>query len=170
MRTIEELAQALEAGRTTSRALVEEGLARIADPSGEGARAFTKVHADAARAAAEAIDGLRRAGRAPSRFAGVPVCLKDLFDMAGEPTPAGSRVLANSAAATDHAPVVQRMLAAGFVPVGRTNMTEFAFSGLGINPHYGTPAAPWDRAARRIPGGRSPRCHTGASHGSLASK
>ena len=47
------------------------------------------------------------------------------------------------------------MLAAGFVPVGRTNMTEFAFSGLGINPHYGTPRSPWDRASGRIPGGSS---------------
>ena len=54
-----------------------------------------------------------------------------------------------------NAPVVQRMLAAGFVPLGRTNMTEFAFSGLGINPHYGTPRSPWDRAAGRIPGGSS---------------
>ena len=94
-------------------------------------------------------------GRAPSRYAGIPVSLKDLFDIAGEPTPAGSRVLADAPPATAHAPVVQRMLAAGFVPVGRTNMTEFAFSGLGINPHYGTPRSPWDRAARRIPGGSS---------------
>jgi aspartyl-tRNA(Asn)/glutamyl-tRNA(Gln) amidotransferase subunit A len=81
--------------------------------------------------------------------------VKDLFDVAGEPTPAGSRVLADAAPAVAHAPVVRRVLAAGFVPVGRTNMTEFAFSGLGINPHYGTPLSPWDRAARRIPGGSS---------------
>ena len=72
-----------------------------------------------------------------------------------EPTPAGSRALADAPPAAAHAPVVQRMLAAGFVPLGRTNMTEFAFSGLGINPHYGTPRAPWDRAAGRIPGGSS---------------
>ena len=93
--------------------------------------------------------------RAPSRYAGIPVSLKDLFDIAGEATPAGSRVLADAPPATAHAPVVQRMLAAGFVPVGRTNMTEFAFSGLGINPHYGTPRSPWDRASARIPGGSS---------------
>ncbi|MEJ0016717.1 MAG: amidase [Acetobacteraceae bacterium] len=155
MRTIEQYAQALAAGTTTSRALVEECLARIADPAGEGARTFTKVHADSARAMAEAMDALRRAGRAPSRHAGIPVALKDLFDIAGEPTPAGSRVLADAPPATANAPVVQRMLAEGFVPVGRTNMTEFAFSGLGINPHYGTPSAPWDRATGRIPGGSS---------------
>ncbi|HEY1935036.1 MAG TPA: amidase [Acetobacteraceae bacterium] len=155
MRTLEHTAQALADGRTTSRALVEECLARIADPAGEGARAFIKVHADSARAMADAMDALRRAGRAPGRYAGIPVCLKDLFDIAGEPTPAGSRALADAPPATDHAPVVRRMLAAGFVPVGRTTMTEFAFSGLGINPHYGTPLSPWDRAAGRIPGGSS---------------
>src|SRR4051795_11597710 len=155
MRTIEEHAQALADGRTTSRSLVEASLARIADPSGEGRRAFIKVHDAQARAMADAMDALRRAGRAPSRYAGIPASLKDLFDIAGEPTPAGSRVLADAPPATAHAPVVQRMLAAGFVPVGRTNMTEFAFSGLGINPHYGTPRAPWDRTAGRIPGGSS---------------
>jgi aspartyl-tRNA(Asn)/glutamyl-tRNA(Gln) amidotransferase subunit A len=155
MRTIEEHAQALTDGSTTSRALVEQCLARIADPDGEGARAFVKVHSEQARAMADAMDALRRSGRAPSRYAGIPVSLKDLFDIAGEPTPAGSRALADASPAAAHAPVVQRMLAAGFVPLGRTNMTEFAFSGLGINPHYGTPRSPWDRAAGRIPGGSS---------------
>lgn len=155
MRTIEQSAQALAEGTTTSRALIEECLNRIAEPGGEGARTFTKVHAESARAMADAMDMLRRAGREPSRYAGIPVSLKDLFDIAGDPTPAGSRVLADAPPAKAHAPVVQRMLAAGFVPVGRTNMTEFAFSGLGINPHYGTPRSPWDRAAGRIPGGSS---------------
>jgi len=155
MRTIEQHAQALAEGTTTSRALVEQCLARIGDPAGEGARTFTKVHAAAARGMADAMDALRRVGRAPSRYAGIPVALKDLFDVAGEATPAGSRALADAPPATENAPVVQRMLAAGFVPVGRTNMTEFAFSGLGINPHYGTPLAPWDREGARIPGGSS---------------
>ena len=131
---------------------------------GEGSRAFIKVHAEQARAMADAMDTLRRAGRAPSRYAGIPVSLKDLFDIAGEPTPAGSRVLADAPPATAHAPVVQRMLAAGFVPVGRTNMTEFAFSGLGINPHYGTPLSPWDRASAAFPAAVRPapryRCPT----------
>lgn len=155
MRTFDQLAQALADGGTTSRALIEDCLSRIADPAGEGTRVFTKVHAETARTMADAMDAMRRAGRAPSRYAGIPICLKDLFDIVGEPTAAGSRALANAPPATTHAPVVQRMLAAGFVPVGRTNMTEFAFSGLGINPHYGTPLSPWDRASARIPGGSS---------------
>ena len=112
MRTIEQHAQALADGRTTSRALVEQCLARIADPNGEGARAFIKVHAEEARAMADAMDALRRARRELSRYAGIPVSLKDLFDIAGEPTPAGSRVLADTPPADAHAPVVQRMLAA----------------------------------------------------------
>jgi aspartyl-tRNA(Asn)/glutamyl-tRNA(Gln) amidotransferase subunit A len=155
MRTFDQLAQALADGSTTSRTLIEDCLARIADPAGEGTRAFTKVHAKTARAMADAIDAMRRVGRAPGRYAGIPVCLKDLFDIVGEPTVAGSRALTDAPPATAHAPVVQRMLAAGFVPVGRTNMTEFAFSGLGINPHYGTPLSPWDRTSARIPGGSS---------------
>jgi aspartyl-tRNA(Asn)/glutamyl-tRNA(Gln) amidotransferase subunit A len=154
MRTIEEHAQALAAGTTTSRALTEACLDRIADPAGEGGAAFTAVYADAARAMADAADALRQAGRAP-RYAGIPIGVKDLFDIAGETTRAGSRVLADAPPATATAPAVARMIAAGFVPIGRTNMTEFAYSGLGINPHYGTPRAPWDRAAGRIPGGSS---------------
>ena len=168
MRTIEQHAQALAEGTTTSRTLVEDSLARIADPGGEGARAFIKVHSDIARSMADAMDMLRRAGRAPSRYAGIPVGLKDLFDIAGDPTPAGSRALADAPPALVNAPVVQRMLAAGFVPVGRTNMTEFAFSGLGINPHYGTPLSPWDRAAARIPGGSSSGTAVAVADGMVA--
>ncbi len=155
MRTIEKLAEALAAGTTTSRALVEDCLARIADPDGEGARAFTAVYAESARTMADAADRLRRAGRAPGRYAGIPIGVKDLFDVAGETTRAGSRALDGAAPATGTASAVARMMAAGFVPIGRTNMSEFAFSGLGLNPHYGTPRAPWDRGAGRIPGGSS---------------
>ena len=155
MRTIEQLAQALDAGQTSSRALVEDSLTRIADPRGEGARVFIKVHVEQARAMADAADSLRRVGRSPGRYAGIPIALKDLFDIAGEPTPAGSAVLADAPPAAANAPVVARMLSAGFIPMGRVNMTEFAFSGLGINPHYGTPLSPWDRASGRIPGGSS---------------
>ena len=86
--TLPELATALAAGRTTSLALVEQCLARIADPNGEGPRAFTRVHAEAARTSAAAIDALRRAGRVPGPYAGIPISLKDLLDIAGEPTPA----------------------------------------------------------------------------------
>jgi aspartyl-tRNA(Asn)/glutamyl-tRNA(Gln) amidotransferase subunit A len=155
MQTLAATAALLDAGKISSRALVEACLARIADPAGEGARAFRAVHASEARAMADAMDGLRRAGRAPGPFAGIPISLKDLFDIAGEPTPAGSRVLAKAPPAPRHATVVARLLAAGLIPIGRTNMTEFAYSGLGINPHFGTPLSPWDRASRRIPGGSS---------------
>jgi aspartyl-tRNA(Asn)/glutamyl-tRNA(Gln) amidotransferase subunit A len=155
MHAIEDLAQSLANGQTTSRALVEAALARIADPSGEGARVFIKVHAERARAAADAVDAARKVGLAVGRYAGIPIALKDLFDIAGGPTPAGSKVLVDAPPAGANAPVVQRMLNAGFIAMGRVNMTEFAFSGLGINPHYGTPTSPWDRGAARIPGGSS---------------
>jgi aspartyl-tRNA(Asn)/glutamyl-tRNA(Gln) amidotransferase subunit A len=155
MRAIEDLAQSLADGQTTSRALVEEALSRIADPAGEGARTFIRIHAEQARATADAVDAARRSGPRVGRYAGIPIALKDLFDFAGEPTPAGSKVLTDAAPAQANAPVVQRMLNAGFIAMGRVNMTEFAFSGLGINPHYGTPSSPWDRDAARIPGGSS---------------
>lgn len=148
-------ARALAQGHTTSLALVEQALARIADPGGEGALTFIKVYAESARAVARAMDALRAAGRAPSALAGIPISVKDLFDEAGEVTAAGSAVLRNAPPAHTTAPCVQRLVRAGMVVLGRTNMTEFAFTGLGVNPHHGTPASPWDRAARRLPGGSS---------------
>ena len=158
MRSMIDAAMALESGRTTARDLVEDALAAIADPDGEGRRAFVTVYADQARQGADAMDALRRTGRAPGPYAGIPISLKDLFDVAGETTAAGSRVLAGAAPAPAHAPVVQRLLQAGFVPVGRTNMTEFAFSGLGLNPHFGNPRSPYRRGpgeAGHISGGSS---------------
>jgi aspartyl-tRNA(Asn)/glutamyl-tRNA(Gln) amidotransferase subunit A len=155
MRTVQSSAAAMANGTLTARALVEECLERIADPAGEGARAFISVSAEAARASADAHDALRRAGRVAGPYAGIPFGVKDLYDVAGETSMAGSRALAGSAPAKSHAPTIARMLAAGFIPVGRTNMTEFAYSGIGANPHYGTPLSPWDRSAKRIPGGSS---------------
>lgn len=155
LQTIATAAHALATGQTTARALVEGCLAAIADPAGEGVRAFRVVYEQQARAAADAMDALRRVNRHPGPYAGVPFSLKDLFDVAGEVTVAGSAVLADAPPAAVTAPVVQRMMDAGFVAVGRTNMSEFAFSGIGANPHYGTPAAPWDRAQRHVPGGSS---------------
>ena len=153
--TLPALADELASGRVNSVSLVREALSRIDAPDGEGKRAFIKVHREAALAAAEAMDKLRAAGIAPSPFAGIPISVKDLFDLAGEPTTAGSTVLADAAPAGHDAPAIARLRRAGFVVMGRTNMTEFAFSGLGLNPHYGTPTSPYDRAARRIPGGSS---------------
>ena len=154
MQRIIETAVRLAAG-AKSRDLVEQCLARIEAPDGEGARAFVRVQAEAARAAADFHDRMRALGRSVSVFAGIPISIKDLFDVAGEVTTAGSVVLADAAPAAHDAPTVARLRAAGFIPIGRTNMTEFAFSGLGINPHYGTPANPYDRASARIPGGSS---------------
>ncbi len=147
------LAADLAARRTTSRELVEAALARIADPAGEGSRAFVKVYDTVARVVADAQDRLRKAGYVASPLAGLPVSIKDLFDVAGEVTLAGSRALDDAPAATADAPIVARLKAAGAVITGRTNMTEFAFSGVGINPHYGTPGNPYDRSL--IPGGSS---------------
>lgn len=151
--TLETLADALAAGRTSSRALVEACLARIADPAGEGSRAFVSIDRDKALAAADAMDGLRRAGAAPSRFAGIPIAIKDLFDIAGEVTTAGSKALADQPPAKTDAVAVARLRQAGFILLGRASMTEFAYSGLGMNPHYGDPRAPWDRATGRVSGG-----------------
>lgn len=153
--TLEKLADDLASGRASSRALVEESLTRIADPAGEGSRAFLKVDAAGARAAADYQDGLRTRGYAPSRFAGIPFSVKDLFDVAGEVTMAGSKVLANTSPAISDAPAIAALKTAGFVVLGRTNMTEFAYSGLGLNPHYGTPKNIFEREVGRIPGGSS---------------
>jgi aspartyl-tRNA(Asn)/glutamyl-tRNA(Gln) amidotransferase subunit A len=153
--TIAKLADDLGAGRTTSRKLVEECIARIADPNGEGQRAFIHVDKGASLAAADAMDGLRKAHAAPTRFAGIPVSIKDLFDIKGQVTRAGSRALDDSAPAEADAPVVTRLRRAGFIVIGRTNMTEFAYSGIGINPHYGTPKSAWQRSVGHVPGGSS---------------
>jgi aspartyl-tRNA(Asn)/glutamyl-tRNA(Gln) amidotransferase subunit A len=153
--TLASLADDLENGRTSARELVDECLARIADSSGEGARAFLHVDAEAAIEAAEAMDRLREVKAAPSPFAGIPVSIKDLFDVKGQVTRAGSRALEDSAPADADAPVVARLRRAGFVVIGRTNMTEFAYSGIGINPHYGTPKGAWQRGVGHVPGGSS---------------
>jgi len=133
---------------------LEQALARIADPKGEGARACLTVYARPARAAADAADARAADGVSLGPLDGAIVSIKDLFDVAGEPTRAGSKILAEEAkpAAAD-APVVRRLRAAGAVIVAKTNMTEFALGGIGANPHFGTPGNPSDRA--RVPGGSS---------------
>lgn len=151
--TIQQLAADLAAGRTTSVALTEQALARIEDPKGEGKRVFIKVYKTAALAAAQASDAQRKAGLVPSPLAGLPVSVKNLCDVAGETTLAGSIALNDAPPAKQDAPVVARLRAAGAVIVGSTNMSEFAFSGVGFNPHYGTPGNPADRT--RVPGGSS---------------
>ena len=155
MHTLLELQQQLRNKRITSRALTEQALAAIDNPEGEGARAFLKVYRDAALAQADASDSLRKNGIVPSPLAGIPISIKDLFDVAGDITRAGSIILNDAPPAAADAPVVARLRAAGAIIIGRTNMTEFAYGAHGMNSHYGTPANPWDRAAKRIPGGSS---------------
>ncbi|MBL8687994.1 MAG: amidase [Rhodospirillaceae bacterium] len=168
MKPIPSLAADLAEGRTTSRALVDEALARIDDKDGEGSRAFIKVWHARARAEADLWDQVRKLGQVALPLAGVPIAVKDLFDIAGEPTTAGSTALKDAAPAKADAVIVQRLRAAGAVLVGRTNMTEFAYSGIGLNPHYGTPKNPWDRARGRIPGGSSSGAAISAADGMCA--
>jgi len=151
--TIGQLTAELSAGKTTSRKLTEAALARIEDRAGEGRRTFIKVWKEQALAAAEASDIVRRAGIAGGPLAGIPVSIKNLCDVAGETTLAGSKALDDAPPAKQDAPVVARLRAAGAIIVGSTNMSEFAFSGVGVNPHYGTPGNPADRD--RVPGGSS---------------
>lgn len=123
---------------------------------GEAASAFVHVDCDGARAAADASDQRRQRGAATGPLDGRAVSIKDLFDVAGQTTTAGSIVLADRPAATTDALAVARLRAAGAALIGRTQMTEFAFSGIGINPHQGTPVNPVTAAlglAPRIPGG-----------------
>jgi aspartyl-tRNA(Asn)/glutamyl-tRNA(Gln) amidotransferase subunit A len=163
--SLHELASNLREGKTTSEELTEVALSRIEDPQGEGSRTFTQVYRDQALLAARSSDLLRRAGLRRSVIDGLPISVKDLFDVEGQVTTAGSAVLKTAPKATKNAVIVQRLLEAGAILVGKTNMTEFAFSGLGINPHYGTPASPWDRQHGRIPGGSSSGAGVAVSDG-----
>lgn len=145
----------LESGAISAEELTQAMLARIADPRGEGSAAFLQVDVEGALAAARAADQSRRAGHA-GPLAGIPVAIKDLFDIAGQVTRAGSLVLQGSPASQDSA-AVARLRAAGAVILGRTHMNEFAYSALGTNPHVPQPRAPWQRDADdgrgRVPGG-----------------
>lgn len=153
MQSLPLIAKALACGQTTSSALLEACLERYADPVGEGERAFISLDVKGARETAEESDRRRAAGRSRSPYDGIPIAIKDLFDVAGERTRAGSRVFDARLPATRDATVIARLRSAGFMPFGRTNMTEFAYSGLGMNAHFGTPLNPWRRNEGRIPGG-----------------
>ncbi len=162
--TLQHWLDELASGRTSSRALTERAL-EAATSSSQASATFTQVHAASARAAADAMDRLRSAGLPMPALAGLPISVKDLFDEQGQVTRAGSKVLAGAAPAQRDSVVLQRLRAAGAVIVGRTNMTEFAYSGLGLNPHFGTPLNPWDRATGRIPGGSSSGAAVSVSDG-----
>jgi aspartyl-tRNA(Asn)/glutamyl-tRNA(Gln) amidotransferase subunit A len=150
---VSHLQQALASGETTCEAWVEQSLALAAQPS--AAHVFTRLWAESAQASARHADAQRRSGVRLGRLAGLPVTIKDLFDVAGETTTSGSVVCASEASAECDAPSVARLRASGAALLGKTNMSEFAFSGVGYNPHWGTPANPADATVARIPGGSS---------------
>lgn len=166
--TLAELSRQLRSGETTALALTRSALERACDPAGEGARVFMHVYTEEALEQARAVDRLRAAGTELSALMGIPVSIKDLFDVAGEVTRAGSTALNDAPPATTDSAVVESLKRAGLIVVGRTNMVEFAYSGLGLNPHYGTPRNPWDRGTGRIPGGSSSGAAVSVSDGMCA--
>lgn len=153
-RSIAQLSVLLQSGALDPVALVEETLAAI--ESHPDTTIFTCLLKDRAKAQADAARRRLRDGRSRGVLDGVPIAWKDLFDVEGLSTTAGSRVLKDTEPASRDAVVVQALAGAGMVSVGRVNMSEFAFSGLGINPHYGTPRNPASPTGEhRIPGGSS---------------
>jgi aspartyl-tRNA(Asn)/glutamyl-tRNA(Gln) amidotransferase subunit A len=131
------------------RDALERSLALATAP--DATHVFTAMMADSARAEADAADARRRAGLSLGPLDGMLISVKDLFDVAGAVTTAGSKILRDAPAAVADAPVIARVRRAGAVLIGRTNMSEFAFSGLGLNPHWGNPGNARD--ATRVPGG-----------------
>ncbi|WP_350333205.1 amidase [Coralliovum pocilloporae] len=153
--SLETLAERLATGQETSCSLVEACFDRMSVEGSGAGRTFIQVNWHRAFAEAKAMDRLRMEDSHPSRYAGIPISVKDLFDVAGEITRAGSQVFASRHPAERDAVAIRHLRQAGFVFVGRTNMTEFAYSGLGLNPHFGTPLSPYNRDIGHIPGGSS---------------
>ncbi|MCY0146707.1 amidase [Hoeflea sp. G2-23] len=147
-----EIGRALAARRGGAQELAELCLDRIA---AQASPVFLKATAERAMTEARGADARLAAGRPLSPLDGVPVAWKDLIDMAGETTTAGSAVMASAAPASRDARVVHNLTAVGMVNLGRLNMTEFAYSGLGLNPHHGTPVNPRGTGEPRVPGGSS---------------
>ena len=155
MTTLWQASQQLQAGNASPEAFTESALRAAQDPSKEGDLVFTTRYATQAAQQSTAASARWQTQQAFSAIDVLPVSIKDLYDVQGEPTTAGSHLLLNAEPAAANAHVVDRLHQAGAAIIGKTNMTEFAFSGLGINPHYGTPANPWRREDKRIPGGSS---------------
>ncbi|MBX9959049.1 MAG: amidase [Burkholderiaceae bacterium] len=137
----------LLAGQTRPQAEIERAIA--AASSGPCRHAFLQTDFDGARAQAAAADPLRQP------LAGLAVSVKDLFDVMGQVSRAGSIVLNDAPPAGRDAAAVARLRAAGAALIGRTHMTEFAYSGVGVNPHYATPANATATDVARVPGGSS---------------
>jgi aspartyl-tRNA(Asn)/glutamyl-tRNA(Gln) amidotransferase subunit A len=143
--------------------VTEAALERASDPSGVGSLVFTRLYESEARHFAHLQDS-GGAGHSGA-LSGIPISIKDLFDVRGEVTTAGSIARAGSKEAMADAVAVSRLKQAGSIIVGRTNMTEFAFSGVGLNPHYGTPPNAYKRESRLIPGGSSSGAAVSVSDG-----
>lgn len=147
------LGRAIAAGQVDPVELAEEAIARAR----AGTRDHVFLNVTAERATREAHASRKRhADRRPlSALDGVPIAWKDLFDLAGEVTTAASPLMSEAPPADRDAGLVANAAAAGMVTIGKTNLTEFAYSGLGLNPHYGTPANPFGTSRPRAPGGSS---------------
>ena len=145
------LSAALTAGHFSSVDLVDACLARIAalEPK---LQAFVHVHEADARQAAEAADKAIRAGQAVGPLHGIPIAIKDLVEVKDHPTAAGCAVWRQRMSAYN-ATLVEKLLAAGMIVLGKTHTVEFAYGGWGTNQHLGTPWNPWDNATHRAPGG-----------------
>lgn len=152
-KSIAQLSVLIQSGSLDPVALVEETLDAVRAHRDQAI--FTRLLETRAKEEAAASSRRLREGRSRGLLDGIPIAWKDLFAIAGLPTTAGSIVLANAEPAQDDADVVKALKAAGMVAIGRVNMSEFAFSGLGLNPHYGTPLNPLAPNVARIPGGSS---------------
>jgi len=151
--TLAELAAGLSAKHFSSRDVVDALLRRIAKADGK-LHAFTEVYANEARALANAADKARASGFPLGPLHGLPVVYKDLCDIAGRISTGGSKMF-EKRVASETSNTVERLTAAGMVPLGKMHMVEFAFGGWGTNPLMGAPWNPWDLATHRVPGGSS---------------
>ncbi|MFP3440335.1 amidase [uncultured Pantoea sp.] len=165
MTTLWQASQMLSSGQAQPEFFTEAALSAVHNASGEGKRTFLEVFDNEARHQALLSGRRYSAGSCLSAIDGLPVSVKGLFDVAGSTTTAASCLLKNASVATNDAHIIRRLRSAGAVIVGKTNMTEFAFTGLGVNPHYGTPANPWRREDKRIPGGSSSGAAVAVSDG-----
>jgi aspartyl-tRNA(Asn)/glutamyl-tRNA(Gln) amidotransferase subunit A len=150
---ISELSAAIRAGDTSPVALAEAQLARI-EQHGRKLHAFVEVYADDTRLAAEAADKAIRSGHAVGPLHGIPIAVKDIVDIEGRICTGGSKAWIDRASPTT-ATLVQRLIAAGMIVIGKTHTVEFAMGGWGTNQHMGTPWNPWDADVARTPGGSS---------------
>ncbi|CDZ63429.1 Amidase [Neorhizobium galegae bv. orientalis] len=151
--SIAELSALIQMGRVDPVEVTESVLAGIKAYPDKAV--FISLLEGRALAEARASSKRMKEGRSLGLLDGIPIAWKDLFDIEGLPTTAGSKVLKKADPAAKDAAIVDLLKQAGMVAVGRTNMSEFAFSGIGINPHYGTPHNPHGKDAPRIPGGSS---------------